>query len=116
MQTMQSKLRDAVETLAENLGIPLSFDADADLAKFRRGRALTMGELRAMPDGAIVWIYIWHKESCRADSAFRMTRENDCFYFDDGSSWSADMANDGDDEDSAPAENEWITVYAAEPK
>ena len=109
-----SELRDAVETLAKDLGIPLSFDADADLEKFRRGRALTMGELRAMPEGAIVWIYIWHKESCRADSAFRMTRENDCFLFSNGTSWNADFDDEGEDAD--PAEDEWTTVYAAEPK
>ena len=107
------ELQDAAQDLAKGLGIELSFDADADLAKFRRGRRLTMGELRQLPNGTIVWLYIWHKESCRADSAYRLERTSsgDCWMLDDGSSFAADLEDVGDDSDLAG--DEWSEVYEA---
>jgi len=104
-------LEKAVKKMAADIGIEISFDADADLSKFRRGERLTMGQLRALPDGAIVWLYIYYKESVRADSAFRIERRDDCWVLDDGSSFGADLDDEGPDD--APAGDEWSEVYEA---
>jgi len=108
-------MEDAVKKMAGDLGIEIKFDADDNLAKFRRGRRLTMGELRKLPDGSVVWLYIWYKESCRADGAFRLTRTKDGggWMLDDGSSFAADLEDEGEDSDLAG--DEWSEIYVAEP-
>jgi len=45
------ELTDTAEKKATKLGTP-----DADLDDYERGATLTIGELRAMPDGTVVWV------------------------------------------------------------
>lgn len=112
--TEVGEMRSAIEKTARGLGIKIKFEADDDLGKYRRGKQLTMGELRALDEGTVVWLYIYYKESVRADSAFRLEHRDNGWFFDDGSSLAADFQNkNGADGD--PAQNEWTKIYAAIP-
>lgn len=94
------------------LGIDLRFDADSELAGYRRGAPLTMGDLRRLPDGAVVWVYVFYKRSVRANGAFRVERRGETWMLDDGSSFNASFEDEGGaDED--PAADEWTTICAA---
>lgn len=102
--------RQARDKLAA-LGMEVRFEADSDLASYRRGAPLTMGDLRGLPDDAVVWVYVFHKQSVRADGAFRVGRIEKTWMFDDGSSFNVSLEDDGADED--PAADEWTTICAA---
>jgi hypothetical protein len=96
----------------KGMGVDFKFDADHDLDGYRRGEPLSMGALRSMKTGDVVWLYIYYKESVRADGAYRLEVLDDGgWMFDDGSSFGADFYCDEPDE--APAEDEWTTLYRA---
>lgn len=107
------EMKDYVRDTMASLGVEFKFEPDDDLTKYRRGKQLTMGELRALEDGVVVWLYIYYKESVRADSAFKVERRDGCWVFDDGSSFGADFDDSGRDEDLA--QDEWSKVYEAIP-
>jgi len=108
-----AEMKDYVRETFATFGVDFKFEADDELTKYRRGKQLTMGELRALDDGAVVWLYIYYKESVRADSAFRLERRDDGWFFDDGSSGAADFGSDG--ADTALAEDEWTKIFVAVP-
>ena len=109
-----AEMKDYVRETFATFGVDFKFEADDELTKYRRGKQLTMGELRALDDGAVVWLYIYYKESVRADSAYRIEERDGCWVFDDGSSFGADFVDEeGPDEDWAT--DEYSQVYAAVP-
>jgi hypothetical protein len=89
------KMKDEIKSGFKALGVDINFDADADLDKFRRGKPLTLRELRALPADAIV--YVWYKEhgerGPRIDQAMRASREDEngeeSWSLSDGSSFGA---------------------------
>lgn len=88
-------------------GAEISFDADTDLEQFKRGEPMTWAELRALPENGVVWLWIYYKESVRADGAYRVTRtKGGDFFFDDGSSFAADLDDKGEDNDVVDVEDE----------
>jgi len=108
------KMRGAVEKMAATLGIEIQFDPDDALGKFRRGPMLTMGQLRSMEDGAVVWLVVHDDDgSLRADGAYRLERRDDCWMLDDGSSFAADFDDAGEDGD--PASDDYSQISEAVP-
>ena len=75
------------------------FDADQDLAKLTKGRVLKAGEVRAMPDGSVIYVtYKEHGErGFRINGAYRITRlpappnDVDCWGLGDGSGFGAEF-------------------------
>lgn len=68
-------MMDAVAETAKGLGFEVQFNSSEDLRHYRPGEILTAGQVRALPDGAVVWWqYKEHGESdWRADEANRIT-------------------------------------------
>ena len=59
------------------LGVPINFDSDRALTEYKRGKPLTVGELRALPKGAVVWV--WYFEGGphpQINEAMRATRDD----------------------------------------
>lgn len=108
------EMEQYVKDTFASFGAQFSFDPDQDLSKYRKGNVLTMGQLRAKKDGDLVWLYIYYKESVRANSAFRIKKHDGCWTFDDGSSFGADFDDDGRPDD-IHAQNEWVTIHEAIP-
>lgn len=85
-----------VQQMAEDLGIPTSFESDPDLRNYRRGsRLLTNGELH---DGMVVWGYYLEdgNDEPQVDGAFRLEKAPAGFILDDGSSFAADFDATGE--------------------
>ena len=49
-------LRKEVDRLAAEFGISVQFGPDDSLEDYRKGEPLSFKELRALPDGTVVWI------------------------------------------------------------
>ena len=106
------KLIGAIQEMANKLGVEIEFGSDPELKGYRRGDLMTMGELRALEDDSVVWLYIYYKESVRANHAFHIVREGDCWILSDGSSFGADFEDTGG-ADSDPAVDEWSKIFKA---
>lgn len=55
---MKNQKKEISKTFA-NIGVEVSFDSDKDLKSYKRGNPMTMGELRCLKTGDIVWVYIF---------------------------------------------------------
>jgi hypothetical protein len=87
-------MKKQITSMAKDLGVSINFNADKNLRNYEQGPILTVDELRALPNGAIVWA--WYKKDGadrpRINSAWRITKMNDTEeYWDleDGSSFGA---------------------------
>ncbi len=99
----EDELRRAVEETAADLGININFDPDADLQQFKPGQILTLGQLRAMPDGTVVWVYckVDGDEGVRINQAMRINADPkfpNNWGLSDGSSFAAEFHLDGSDD------------------
>ena len=103
---------EITSTFAE-FGATVSFESDAALDAYRKGEPLTLRELRALPAGAVVWV--WYKEhgesGPRINQAMRATKsaEDAGWVLEDGSSFVAEFepvnpigAHDAPPEEDAP--------------
>jgi hypothetical protein len=75
----------------DKLGAKLHFEADADLAKMKRGAPMRRSELEAMGDSGMCWlVYREHEESSPCvNGAYRFSRGGDGYDLRDGSSLGA---------------------------
>lgn len=94
-------MKDFIQTTMKDLGGPeIKFDADRGLSRYRRGKPLTVGELKALPQGAVVWV--WYKQhdeqGPRIDGPMRATYSPDdgAWGLEDGSSFAAEFAPTGE--------------------
>jgi len=99
-------MKSYIEETMASLGATISFDADADLTKLGRGKPMTYGELKALPDGSAVFVhYKEHSDSSpRINGAMRITRGAPdhgllSWTLDDGSSFGADFTPQGEYKD-----------------
>lgn len=96
------KMRAEIKSGFKKLGFDFKFDPDRALTTYRRGKPLTIGELKALPDGAVVWV--WYKEhgerGPRMNGAMRVTKGaadatgaggEEYWSLDDGSSFGAEF-------------------------
>ena len=96
----EERMKDEIRKGFASFGVDIKFEADEDLAVYRRGdRLLTYGELQ---EGLVVWGW-YHEhgeEEPRVDSAFRLEQgAGNSFILDDGSSFSMDIeVGEHDDE------------------
>ncbi len=95
------KMKDEITRMAGDLGVEIKFDTDRALSAYRRGTPLTVGELRALPAGAVVWA--WYKEhgedGPRIDQAMRISKsdaEPNYWELEDGSSFAAGFKPTGE--------------------
>src|SRR5690349_6777918 len=82
--------------------MPITFETDKDLAHYRRGRLLKQGELRAMPDGTVVWATYteYGDETPRIDGACRIEFDGPgSWVLDEGSSFIGYFVARGSDSD-----------------
>jgi len=110
--SMSNKLLDA-----------LVLDSDKDLSGFRRGRELLFKELKALPDGSVVWVtcHLSGERAMRANGAFRIKGQSDgSWELEDGSSFGAefypeDLVEDSPCVDEMEGEGE-LCLFRAEKK
>lgn len=116
-------MKTFIEETMASIGATFKFEGDGNLVGYRKGEPMRMRELRALPDGAVV--FITYKEhggrGYRINSAYRLEiRGEDNWFFDDGSSFATDFQADGlgDDEvayDEAGGEGDFF-IHHAVPK
>lgn len=92
-------MKDSIGDFFAGFGVKFQFDPDQDLAVLKKGRRLLAKEVRAMPDGSI--IYVTYKEhgdrGFRVNGAHRINRlpepENDpdTWSLSDGSGFGAEL-------------------------
>lgn len=103
---MSKDLEQELLSIAGGLGIPLRLEKDEDLRSLKKGREITAGELRSLPDNSVVWVQYREvgSRSCRINSAFRITKSSDPDTWDlsDGSSFREKLFLGGNADD-APA-------------
>lgn len=97
VETMKSE----INRMAKDLGMPeVKFDADRALSAYGRGKPLTLGELRALPENAVV--FVWYKEhgeeGPRINHPMRASKmpDEDTWGLEDGSSFAAEFTPTGD--------------------
>src|ERR1700679_2348846 len=95
------KMKSEIQRMVKDLGIPpIKFNAAADLKNYRRGLPLTVGELRALPKDAVVWVY--YKEhgerGPRINHPMRAVKheDDDRWGLEDGSSFAAEFFPTGE--------------------
>jgi hypothetical protein len=97
-------MKAEIQSTFRELGAEIKFKVDRDLKKFVAGEPLTLGELKSLPQGAVVWV--WYKEHGEArpriSGPMRATKadDEDAWGLDDGSSFGAEFAPSIDSDDS----------------
>jgi len=85
--------RFVVETFAK-MGAEVRLTSD--LVGYRRGQQLTMGELRKLEDGAVVWAHYRKGDSDKVNGPYRITKNrmihDDSWGLEDGSSFACDFS------------------------
>jgi hypothetical protein len=114
-------LERMAEGYIEALGIDGKVKKDEDLLHYLRGKPMTLGDLRAIPLGSVVWLRVIDDDdnSVRVNAAYRLTGVDDDFFFGDGAYrqdadhryLALDMENFGSNDE--PAEDGVMTVYCA---
>lgn len=91
---MQAFIQDTMASLGAP---PLKFEPDEDLRYYWQGKPLTLGELKALPENAVVWAtykkYGDDGGGFRINHAMRASREEgaDAWFLVDGSSFAAEF-------------------------
>jgi hypothetical protein len=95
------EMKASIQSTMADLGVTISFDADKSLRNYVPGPTLTLKELRALPEGAVVWA--WYKEhgedGPRIDGPQRIWKsgtEDGTWDLEDGSSFGASFTPTGD--------------------
>ena len=120
-------LATAVIETASKLGLDIKFHADEDLGRYKKGRVLTVGELRSLPDNSVVWVTFKEdgEHRYRINGAqyihrclppkFHVSEGCDLWGFNDGSSFGSEIELKQDLPDSAPAyDGDWGPFYVHE--
>ena len=96
VETMKAE----IAAMTRSLGVEFKFDPDRALSTYRRGDPLKVGELRTLPEGAVVWV--WYKEhqerGPRINQAMRISKDSqsDSWGLEDGSSFAAEFSPTGE--------------------
>lgn len=105
----QDAMQAFIQKTMTSLGAPpIKFEPDEDLRYFWQGKPLTIGELKRLPENAVVWVtykkYGHDGGGFRINHAMRVSREEgaDAWFLVDGSSFAAEFTpaaglTDGDD-------------------
>lgn len=93
-ETDGQMMQKMVESIAEEIGVKLNFEPAKALQAYKKGRALTMGDLKkAAKMKTPVWVYYKEHggEFPRINHAQWVDIERKSFIFSDGTSFGSDM-------------------------
>jgi hypothetical protein len=123
-----TKMTEKIQTLAKDLGIPpLKFERDKGLKAYRRGKELTIGEMKAIASQAwaagqrpVVWLEVFENGEDQGKGANYVEEGGgESFMFDNGSSFGTDFDLERRKDDELAEEwcSGWLKkVYQAVPK
>ena len=87
-------MQEQVQSMAQGLGVEIKFDTDKSLGGYKKGRSLTMGEVKkAAEEKRPVWVYYkeYEEDRPRINAAQFVSVERESFIFSDGSSFASDL-------------------------